>query len=151
MRALASTDCGRSVEPVIVSRLTITCAKFSSAVGAAQVGDHHQPAVGRQRPHVARQVVAADHVEDHVDPAPAGRLAHRGDEVGLAVVDGELGAEGAAGLRTSPREPAVAKTRAPRARGELDRGGADARGAAVHEEALAGPRGARGRRRWSRR
>ena len=30
MRALASTDCGRSVEPVIVSRLIITWAKFSS-------------------------------------------------------------------------------------------------------------------------
>ena len=33
IRALASTDCGRSVEPVMVSRFSITWAKFSSTSG----------------------------------------------------------------------------------------------------------------------
>ena len=36
MRAFASTDCGRSVEPVIVSRLTITWAKFTAAVAPSR-------------------------------------------------------------------------------------------------------------------
>ena len=51
MRALASTDCGRRVEPVIVRRLTMTCGEVELDLGAAAVGDHHQAAVRRQGAH----------------------------------------------------------------------------------------------------
>ena len=106
IRAFTSTDCGRRVEPVIVSRLVITCAKLSSAFAPAEERDHHQPPVRGQRAHVAREIVAADHVEDHVE-----RRARRsprwvdGDEVGVAVVDRALRAERLAGRRISPPSP----------------------------------------------
>ena len=76
----------------------------------------------------------ADELEDHVERAVLGEALGRD----------HLGAErrhlrrAAASLRT------VAVTRAPGRARELDRGGADAAGAAVHEQALARPQAAPG-------
>ena len=74
----------------------------------------------RMRPsnamHFVRTVVgvAADRVVDHVGAAAVGCFLHRVDEVVLAVVDRELGAELAAHLDLFG-PPAVAMTRAPAA------------------------------------
>ena len=65
---------GRSVDPVIHSRLRIITEKSSLGLGALQERDLHQPAFDRQQVEVAADVVAADHVEDDVDAAAAGRL-----------------------------------------------------------------------------
>ena len=73
---------------------------------AAEHRDLHEPSIHRQHVQVPRQVVAADHVEDDVDASAAGRFADGRDEVGLAVVDGALGAQAFAGgalLRRSGR------------------------------------------------
>jgi hypothetical protein len=63
---LGQIACGRSVDPVIVSRRTIISAKFSSTFGPGQKGDLHQPPVIGQRLDVARQIAAPDHVQDQV-------------------------------------------------------------------------------------
>ena len=99
---------------------------------------------------VARDVVAADHVEDEVGALAAGRLLHRLDEVLVAVVDRPVGAELVAGRALFG---ACRRWRRPCAEGlgELDGGGADAAGAAVDQEASRRPSGRRGRRRCSRR
>ena len=127
MRALASTDCGRSVEPVSVSRFIITWAKLSSAFGAAEVRDHHQPA--RRPPARARRGRGSRRPPCRGSRRPRARRSPRATastKSVVAVVDRELGPERAAGAHFSS-DPAVANTRAPRARGELDRGGADPR------------------------
>ena len=136
IRAFASTDCGRSVEPVIVSRFDHHLREVELDLRPGLVRDHHQPPLQRQGAHVARQVVAADHVEDDVDAAPRRRVAHRVDEVGHPVVDGKLGAEPEAGLALRLRARRHEDPRAAGA-GELDRGGADPRRAAVNEQAFA--------------
>ena len=69
-------------------------------------------------------------------PLPAGRLLGRGDEILGLVVDRDVGAELAAGVaflrRAGRHDHAGAEIL-----GELDRGGADARRAAMHEQGLA--------------
>ena len=54
---------------------------------AGLIGDIDDPAPERGRTHIALDIVAADHVEDHVHAAPTGRCLHRLDEVLFLVVD----------------------------------------------------------------
>src|SRR5436190_2298682 len=104
---------------------------------AALRGNLDQPALDRERIEVAGEVLRADHVEDHVDAAAAGQLAHDGNKVGLAIVDRALGtkllARGALGRRSGGREHA----RSPRPC-QLNGGGPDAARSSVHQERLAG-------------
>ena len=72
---------GRSVEPVWVSRLTISLEKSALATAPALRGDLHDAAFDRRRVVVARDIVAADHVEDDVGALAVGRLLDRGDEI----------------------------------------------------------------------
>ena len=97
---------------------------------------------------VARHVLAADHVENHVDAAAAGQIADRGHEIGLAIVDRALGAEPLARRALLRRAGGREDARAERAR-QLDRRRADAARSAVDERRLAGAAGGRARRRWS--
>ena len=79
--------------------------------------------------------VAADIVGDEAEDAPAGD--ELGDDVGGRVVDDVVGAEGAAqrGLGGRARHGDVAAQQL----GDLDAKGADAAGAAVDEDLIAGP------------
>ena len=103
---------------------------------AAQKGDHHEAALERQALQVLLDVVAADHVEDDVDARLAGDARDLGDEVFGPVVDRVIGAE-----RPAKRRLVVASRRRQHRRAELlrelDRGEADAAGAAVDEQLLA--------------
>ena len=93
-------------------------------------------AVERHAPERLQRHVAAHRVERDVDAAAVGRVEHRLHEVGLPVVDRELGAELAAQLRllggSRGREHARAGVHA-----ELERGRARAARARVHEQRLA--------------
>ena len=104
---------------------------------AADLADQHETAIHSQHLQVALEVVAADDVEDEVDPAPVGRLAGGLDEVDLAIVEGPLGAERLAGrtLLGAARRREHPGAQRP---GQLDGRGADAAGAAVHEHRLPG-------------
>ncbi len=57
---------------------------------AAHQADQHQSAAGSERGEVLREVARADRVEHHVDATAAGRLAHGGSELSLAVVDRDV-------------------------------------------------------------
>ena len=59
----------------------------TSAVGAALEGDRDVAAVVGEAREVAREIVAADHVEHDRDALAAGEGLHFLDEVGGAVVD----------------------------------------------------------------
>ena len=134
----SATERGRRVEPVRVSRFSMMGRKLISTL---------VPLAGRRSAPAARRcasssilrvdIVAADHVEDHVDALAAGRLLDRPRRSPRLVVDGLFGAKLLAGRRISRAVPAVAKTRAPKRLGQLDRGRADAAGAAMDEEDLA--------------
>ena len=89
--------------------------------------DLHDAPLDRGRFVIARDVIAADHVEYNVGALVGGGRLGGGDEVLGFIVDGDVGAELAAGRRIFPSEPAVVMTRAPSCLGELDGGGADAR------------------------
>ena len=101
-----------------------------------QEGDHHQPAVHGQGADVAGHIGRADHVEDGVDATALGQGLHLGGEILRAVVDCRVGAQLQAGgafvFRTGGGEDAGAEFP-----GKLDRGDADAAGAAVDECGLA--------------
>ena len=81
MRAFSAAVRGRSVEPVKVSRLIMIGVQSISTFEPLQESDLHQAAIERQAAQVARDVVAADHVEDHVDAAVAGEPRHLGHEI----------------------------------------------------------------------
>jgi len=68
--------------------------------------------VDRHDVDVAGDVVAADHVQHHVDAAPAGRLADHRDEILGPVVDGPVGAE----LLASDERDVIAAIGEPRRR-----------------------------------
>ena len=72
--------------------------KSTVAFGAALECDLHDAALDRRRFVIARDVVAADHVEDNVGALVAGRGFGGGDEVLGLIVNGDVGAELAAGL-----------------------------------------------------
>ena len=95
--------------------------------------DDHEPALGGEALQVPREIVAGDHVEHHVDPAPAGEGVDALDEVLVAVVDGRVGPEPQTGvaLRLRPRRDVDGRTERPR---ELNRRGADAARPAVHQD-----------------
>jgi len=101
---------------------------------AAHQADQHEAPSDRERGEVALEVGGADRVEDHVDATPVRERAAARDEVAGAVVDREIGAqrEAARALLVGAR-----RHRELRAGGlaELDRRGADAAAAAVHEGA----------------
>ena len=59
----------------------------TSAVGAALEGDRDVAAVVGQAVQVARDIVAADHVEHHRDALALGPALDRVDEVGRPIID----------------------------------------------------------------
>ena len=105
----------------------------------------------RQALDVARQIVAADDVEDDVHAAPRRRVANDRDEVLGLVVDRASRAK----RRRSARARSARSGRGEDGRAErpceLDRGRADAARAAVHEHGLAAESMPRAERDWSRR
>ena len=92
----------------------------------AQKGDLDDAAVDRRGGVVARDIVAADHVEDDVGALAGGRRERRDDEVLVLVDDRQIGAEAHAGLRLFGRADGRQHARLERL-GELDRRRADAR------------------------
>ncbi len=94
-------------------------------------------AVERHAPERLQRHVAAHRVERDVDAAAVGRVEHRLDEIGVAVVDRDLGAELEAQLglvgRARGREHACAPVHA-----ELQRGGTGPACSRVDEQGLAG-------------
>src|ERR1039458_7561934 len=99
----------------------------------------NQAPVPPQQVDVLWEIIAADHVKDDVDARirrGAGPLPRARDPVLLAIVQGALAAqfaqEPAFVLRAGGRSYMSAKSQ-----GRLDRHGADAAGAALHEEMLA--------------
>ena len=80
---------------------------------------------------------AADAVEGDVDAGPEGGVDHGLGEAALAVVDRHVGAELLA-ERDLLGPPAVAIDRGAEGLAELDGGRADAAGAGVHQQRLAG-------------
>src|SRR5271154_7143265 len=90
---------------------------------------HDSPVQGRRRI-VALDVVAADHVENDVGAPARGRLKRQGDEIVLAIVDAEGGAETLALRRLLVRSGGGDDARA-ESLGERDGGRADAGGSAM--------------------
>ena len=125
--AFCATLRDRSVDPVTVRCLRCTTPKSASHLGAAHQRDEAQPPLMRQQVELARDIVAAHHVQDRIDAASArGLLAHR-DKILGAIVDGDIGAELAA--RRALRIGAGGRQhRAAERLGKLDRGDADAAG-----------------------
>src|SRR5262249_59834867 len=107
--------------------------------------DVDEPTLHGERAQVLLDVIAADHVEDDIDAAAGGHLAHHLEEVHDLVVDAASGAEGLAGAALLDGTGGGADlVRAARAT-ELGRGGGDAAGAARGQEGRAGAgAGARG-------
>ena len=145
----SATERGRRVEPVSVCRFIMSGSRLISAVLALQERDLHQPPLQGEDLEVAQDVVAADHVEDHVDAAPSGCLGHvLRRKSSVAIVDRDLGAEPSAGRALLGAAGGGEHARAERL-GQLDRRGADAAGAAMDQEALARTSADRDRTRWS--
>ena len=67
--------------------------------------DLHDPALDRGRLVVALDIVAADHVEDHVGAGSAGAALGDRDEIFGLIVDGDVGAQAPAGLAFLLRSP----------------------------------------------
>ena len=118
-------------EPPLHDRLDVQL-----GLHAVERRDFHQPPFERERVDVARKVVAADHVQHDVDAASRGQLADHGDKVGLAVVDGALGAEPLARRALLGRPGGREYSRPARLR-QLNRGRADAARPAVHQDRFA--------------
>ena len=76
--------------------------KLTSAFGAALECDLHDAPLDRRRFVIARDVIAADHVEYNVGALAAGGRFGGGDEVLGFIVNGDVGAELAAGRRIFP-------------------------------------------------
>jgi hypothetical protein len=110
-------------------------ARFQLALRSALHADHDESAVGCQHLHVAGQIRGAHVVEDHVSANAASGGAHLRDEVAVAVVDQDLGAQLATALelRCAPRGDGHPGAQCDR---QLGRHGADAAGAAMHQQRL---------------
>ena len=115
-RPFSSTERGRSVEPVMRQVALQHRQEVHFGLRAAQERDQHQPAFRREGLEVAGDVRAAHHVEHDVHPAAVGGLAHRGHEVLAADSSRRARRRAPRRRRTSRSEPAVARTRAPKAR-----------------------------------
>lgn len=72
--AFCSTGRPRKVEPVTVQVLALDRAEIGLDLGAGYQRDKTQPPVARQQVELARDVVAADHIEDRIDLAALGEL-----------------------------------------------------------------------------
>ena len=105
------------------------------ALDAALHADDDQLAVGGQRVDIAVQVGRAHDVEDHVGARAVGRFPHPLDEVLVAIVDQDLGAQFAARFQLGRRSRGDGDPGAQCA-GDLDGVAADAAGAAVHQQQL---------------
>src|SRR5262245_11417010 len=99
--------------------------------------DLHHPPLNRRGFVVALDIVAADHVENDICALALRRGLGRGDEILRLIVNSDVGTEAAAGIAFLRRAGGGDDARAERL-GELDRGGADARRAAMDEQRLAG-------------
>src|SRR5207245_3552162 len=106
-------------------------------LGRAQERDLHDATLDGRSLVVALDIVAAHHVEDEVGALAAGGLLGGGHEVLALVVDGEIGAELAAGLAFLARAGGRDYARPDRL-GDLDRRGADTGRPAVQQQRLAG-------------
>ena len=150
MAALSAIGAGAQRRAGMSEPLEHEAAEIDVAMRAALESDLHDAPFDGGCLVVALDIVAADHVEDDVGAAAVGRLLGRGDEIFGLVVDGDVGAELAAG-RAFFRRAGGGDDAGAESLGELDRGGADARGAAVHEQRLARGKARRARRRCARR
>lgn len=103
---------------------------------AIEESDGDDASVAGRRLDVARDIVATHHVEDDVDAALFCQCLHLGDKILRFIVDGGFRAEFEAGGtflgRSGGHEDARAEDM-----GELDRGRANAAGAAMYEQAFA--------------
>ena len=126
--AFSSSGRARSVEPWMRARFPISARRLSSALAPAATP------ITTIRPPVASavqvlgQVGGADQLEDHVE----------GAVLGEALAGDHRGARAPRPASRASARRTVAVTRAPLARAELDRRRADAAGAAVHQQPLAG-------------
>ena len=128
----------RKVEPVRVSRFVTIVQRLNFSIVPPSAA-----AICTSRPssaesgEVAGEIGAADHVEHDIDAAPSREGLGLGDEILRPVIDGEIraerAAEGAFFVRARRRDHLGAESL-----GELDRGRADAAGAAMNEQRLAG-------------
>ena len=135
--AFSSTLRGRSVEPVWTRRLAVIGRRSSATSVAEQRGDLDDTAVHRGRAIIHLDIGTTDHVEDDIGAAAVGCRHHGFDEILGLVIDGDIGAEAAAESAFFRRARGDDDRRAERL-GEHDRGRADARRAAVHEQRFAG-------------
>ena len=103
---------------------------------ALQEGDLDQPPLYGQAFQVLGDVVAADHVEDHVDPLAAGRLVDDLDEILGPIIDRKGGAQFLA-FRAFFVGAGGGENARPEMAGKLDRGRADAARPAMDQEAFA--------------
>ncbi len=91
IRALARSDCGRRVDPVIVRRRVISCTKFSSTFGPCR------NAICTSRPSSAKAFrlrgIYGPPTISRIRSAPPSRLYHL-DKILVAVVDRGLRAQG---------------------------------------------------------
>ena len=106
------------------------------AHAALQERDQDQTAITPQQADIPGQVRAADHVQHHIHALAGGELARPQHEVLGAIVDGLRGPEFAAEARLLIAAHGDDRRRTDMAC-QLDRGQADAAGAAVHQHALA--------------
>src|SRR5215472_14582827 len=136
MAALSATARARSVEPVWVRRLSI------SRMRSTVTRDEARNAICTMRPSdgggfvVAADIIAADHIEDQVDAGPLRRLLAQSDKILGVIIDGEIGAELAAGV-TFPRRAGGYQDMSAERLAELNSLSADPRRAAVHEQCFA--------------
>src|ERR1700761_2841661 len=117
--------------------LSVDRAEIRLHFRATHEGDEAQAPFMSQELDLARDVVAADHVEDCIDTASAGGFLADGDKVLGAVVDRDVGTEVAAGRALFVRAGGGKHLAAPGFR-ELDRGDADTAGTALDQKSLAG-------------
>ena len=134
--ALSATERGAQRRAGVREALEHDAAEIDRRLRARLEGDLHDASVDGGGLVVALDVVAADHVEDDVGALAVGRRLGGGDEILGLVVDGDVGAELAAGRAFLGRAGGGDHARAERL-GELDRGGADAGGAAMDQQRLA--------------
>ena len=108
---------------------------------AAAKIDDHQPAAMRQKFDFLRQIVAADDVDHHIDAAPVGGSAADLGKIGILVIDRVMRAEGSHRSAFLVISGGGEHGRAMRPR-DLDGGAANAAGAALYQDRLAGLQGA---------
>ena len=96
--AFSSVVLIRNVDPVSVSRLSMSGVKLTSAMGTIEKRDLYDAALIRSGVDIALYVVTANHVEDQVNALAIGRLLCNGDEIVSVVIDGKFRTEFLAGV-----------------------------------------------------